>query len=716
MRRFFHRVCIGLAAGFCLPAPAQDAVRAVARDHQEIPKPAKVEPDTRGTVAIEFRGATSFSAEDLRTAIAEQIQDIENLGLTRARADDAAFFLGNHYRENGYAEVEVLWQIVSARSLLLNVREGPVIIIRNVRFEGNRAVSEETLREHFMGATRERFPEREGDFPLVEADIQTGVETVRGLYAAEGLLNATVADAEFTFARRPPKADITVRIREGIQFTWGVVTFAGAPLFADAELVVCLGECEGRPYTPNQLFKAQRDLQYHYKKHGYFDAQVTAVGAPERARGGRVPVSFSIQAGRQYRFGDVTVTGLSRLDEDFLPARFRTIKGEIYSPETAQKKFRDMMRTGLFKNLRLHEEPLPNGEVRLDLIAEEAKSRELGFSLGYSTFEGGIGGITWRDRNLFGHGRPFSAEIKAGQRGLLGEVLYTDPWLFEDKYTGRLRLYGTTRMFEGYDKQEYGLRAELTRKLGERSEMGVFLQGRQTAIKNVTFQPTLEGRDAIRRLPRDEQEAATDAAVADLVGPTDYSIVSAGLIQTWDRRDSPLNPTRGWLISSTLEYAADALGDGVSFLRGSLAVSYYRPLGKGVLALGARAGILDSMGDEAIPVDERFFSGGARSVRSFAERELGPLDAQGLPLGGESFAVFNVEYTFPIYKALEGALFYDAGSVGKDAGFGDLRHGIGIGLRYKTPIGPLRIDYGFNPSPTDRESSGAFHVGIGVAF
>ena len=116
---------------------------------------------------------------------------------------------------------------------------------------------------------------------------------------------------------------------------------------------------------------------------------------------------------------------------------------------------------------------------------------------------------------------------------------------------------------------------------------------------------------------------------------------------------------------------------------------------------------------------ERFFNGGATSVRSFGERDLGPHDPNGNPIGGEFFTIFNIEYTFPIIGELQGALFTDAGNLlptSEKPGLDDLRYALGVGMRYKLPIGPIRLDYGFNPDPHAHEDNGAFHFSFGFAF
>jgi outer membrane protein assembly factor BamA len=121
---------------------------------------------------------------------------------------------------------------------------------------------------------------------------------------------------------------------------------------------------------------------------------------------------------------------------------------------------------------------------------------------------------------------------------------------------------------------------------------------------------------------------------------------------------------------------------------------------------------------ESIPIDLRFFNGGPTTVRSYAERQLGPKDKSGNPLGGEFYTIFNAELTFPIFGALQGATFFDAGNLhgDPDVGFGGMRYAIGAGLRYALPFGPIRIDYGFNPDPHRNEDPGALHLSFGGAF
>jgi outer membrane protein assembly factor BamA len=200
-----------------------------------------------------------------------------------------------------------------------------------------------------------------------------------------------------------------------------------------------------------------------------------------------------------------------------------------------------------------------------------------------------------------------------------------------------------------------------------------------------------------------------------LLGPLDYTLATIGLTQNSDFRNDPINPGRGFVISSAFDFST--IDGAAAFTRGTVRFSYYLPLGKTLLALGARGGYISPILDQ-LPIDVRFFNGGGTTVRSFAERELGPKDSQGNPLGGDVYTALNAELIFPITGGFQGAFFVDAGSLKNDdvPGSGDLRYGVGAGLRYKLPIGPLRLDYGFNPDRRQGEDMGAFHFSFGFAF
>jgi outer membrane protein assembly factor BamA len=351
------------------------------------------------------------------------------------------------------------------------------------------------------------------------------------------------------------------------------------------------------------------------------------------------------------------------------------------------------MRTGLFAQLRIRPEAIDGNQVKLDVTVEEAKAKDLGFSLGYGTFEGAFVGAMFTERNLLGTGRPLSFTAEVSMIAYRGEILYVDKWFLETKNQLRLKLSAETTDYDSYAVFEAGVLAEVSRNLTDHWRVAAFFLPRKVEIDNSTIEP-------------------------EFLGLTDYFVSSVGISSTLDFRDSILNPRNGWVFNTTFDVASSSLGSEVEYIRATYRFSYYRSFGSVLVAVGARAGVISPPGDEPLPIDEGFFTGGSRSVRSFADRELGPKQRGGDPIGGQMLAVYNAEVVFPLIGGLEGAVFVDAGSIGREVsdGFGELRYGIGGGLRYALPIGPLRLDYGVNPDPKKYEASGAFHFSFGFAF
>jgi outer membrane protein insertion porin family len=671
------------------------------------------EKKAQRTSVIEFRGQSAFKEKELRSQLKEQITTIDEYGLTAARGDDAAFFLELFYRKHGYAKVSVRYKIESGDHLVLDIDEGPLVTLGLVNFVGNQHQPSEILFDYAVGPTRERYSKLQSKLPFVAADVEEGADLVHRLYIANGYLDATVDKPIYHYADDGTRVDATIPITEGRQYSFGQLSFSGQTIYGSEALQGQLLDVVEQPYTDGRVSDIPRRLQTYYRARGYYEVKVDATGNPEAATNGRVPVFVSVTPGPLYHFDGVTVKGLEKLRPSYVERRFGKFSGRTYSPELVDEKFRELMKSGLFTMLQIKPTPIGGNALRLDISAEEAKSKEVGLALGYGSYTGAIVGASYRDRDLFGYGRPISTLAEWSERGYKWEILWEDPYLFDSDFGFKAKLSALTFDFDGYSKFESGLRLDLTRKLSKQYEVGLVFSARHVDITSADIRPILLGR-------------------------THYFVTSIGITQTLDLRDSKVNPSRGFVLDNTFDFATSAIGSNIDFVRSTARLTYFIPIGhepkpgfpdrRTLLAFGARAGIIHSLDSGTspaeIPIDERFFNGGSTTVRSFGERDLGPHD-HGRPIGGEFFSVFNVEYTFPVYGELLGAVFVDAGNLLPNstdpfarvtAGFDNMRYAVGLGLRYKLPIGPVRIDYGFNPDRHPGEDVGAFHFSFGFAF
>jgi len=720
-RRVFF--CLGsVALAFEVAAQSVDVARP--EETQKARQTVVKQQEKRAQQAsiIEFRGQQAFDEKQLRSALKEQITTIEDFELSPARADDLAFFLEVFYRKHGYADVNVRYAIESQNRLRLDITEGPRLTLGTVTFDGNTREPAEKLFEYVVGPTRERYSKLEKKLPFVAADMQEGTNLVHRFYVADGFLDAVVDPPRYTFRREINQVDVVIPIHEGQQYFFGSLSFSGQTVYDAETLRGQMLDLLQQPYTDARVADIPRRLQAYFKARGYYDVKVAATGAPEEAVNGRVPVQITVAAGPVYHFDGVTVSSLNRLHPSYVIKRFSKLEGQTYSPDVLDDRFRTLMKTGLFNLLQIKPVPIDGHLLRLDVSAEEAKSKEFGFSVGYGTYEGGILGVQFRDRDLFGYGRPLTTSVEVSQRGYKGEILYEDPFFFDTDFAFKARLAALTFDFQGYSKFELGGRLELTRKISKHDEAGLIFAVRHVDITSAGIKPVF-------------------------LGDQNYLVNTLGFTNTFDPRESPLVAPRGFVINNTLDLASNVFGSQIEFLRGTIRVAYYLPFApklitpgvveyqsgtplqrwfrQSSIAFGARAGVLHSLTVSgpaeatAIPIDERFFNGGASTVRSFGERDLGPHDPKGNPLGGEFLTVFNIEYTFPLLGELQGAVFTDAGNLlptSEQPGLNDMRYAVGAGLRYKLPIGPIRLDYGVNPDPHPDEDFGAFHFSFGFAF
>ena len=697
------------------PEQQQRERRAVVREQEKRAKQTSV---------IKFRGQQAFDEKQLRVALKEEITTIEDFGLSPARADDLAFFLEVFYRKHGYAKVNVHYVLESGSRLRLDITEGPRFIVRTVIFDGNTREPTDKLFEYMVGPTRERYSRLEKRLPFVAADMEEGAHLVQRFYIAEGFLNVVVDPPRYRFQQQSNEVDVVVPIHEGRQYFFGSISFMGRTIYGAEALRGQIFDLLQRPYTDVRVTDIPRRLEAYFKARGYYDVKVEATGAPDEAVNGHVPVEITISPGPVYHFDGVTVSGLTRLHPSFVTKRFTRLRGKTYSPDILDERFRTLMKTGQFNLLQIKPVPVDGHLLRLDISAEEAKSKEFGFWVGYGSYEGGIVGLQVGDRNLFGYGRPVTASIEVSQRSYRGEILYEDPFFLDTDFVFTARAAALTFNYDGYTKFELGGRFELSRKITKYDEAALIFSVRHVVITHSEIRPDF------------------------FLGETNYLVNTIGLTNTLDFRESPYVNPRGFLINNTLDLAPSALGSDIEYIRGTMRVGYYLPFGpkpltpgvvadeptgppfqrwfrQSSIAFGARVGIVHSLTTSgpgeatAIPIDERFFNGGATTVRSFGERDLGPHDNHGHPVGGEFYTVFNAEYTFPIFGELQGAIFVDAGNLlptSEDIGLNDMRYAVGAGLRYKLPVGPIRLDYGVNPDPHRFEDSGAFHFSFGFAF
>jgi outer membrane protein assembly complex protein YaeT len=606
-------------------------------------------------------------------------------------ADDAAFLLRYLLGKEGYANARVDWKITGPNSIQLIVNAGVRHSLGNIEVKGAPEGEEDRFVELF---SRPAVKDRDvlgREPPFREEYVDKGLSFIkqelnaRGYWAAE----ATVA-ARQTEPTGP--VNFVIDVDKGPLFRIGEPTVTSpVPQIANAAVELA-SSFIGRPATTKNVNTMRLAVTESFTGSGYPDASIQMT---RTLKDGRFIPGFIIEPGERVRVADIEIEGLKRTSRSRVYNRFRGMKGDWYDEEQMNVQMRKLLGTGAFTSVRIEREPVGEGRITATLHFEEARAKQVSLGAGAGSYQGLITRAGYTDRNLFGQLMGFNAGVELSFLGLLGEVSVTNPWMYGGDVSGRARLYALIYDREGYTSSETGLEGSLTREFGDHYALEV-----------------LAGYSYV--------DLTEDGLPISELGQTIYTHPRLRLTQTLEFRDNPVLPTNGWHLENRLQIGA-AVGDAsTSYFLGSVKGGWYHPLGeKYQIGAGGEFGMLMPSGDGSdLPIDLRLFNGGARSVRSFPERELGP-EVNGYPTGGGASWHANLELTRSITDTVRAVVFMDAGALSRsfdEIGSAEVELAAGLGIRFDLPIGPIRFEYGYNLTPDRGEPAGTFHFAIGTAY
>lgn len=659
------------------------------------PAPAQ-EPAPVTGYELHFEGNTSVPSRELERAAIDELADLVRNGYRRADVDDAAFVMESWYRAQGWPDARVRYRTTRGDGLLVAtflVEEGPRCALGQVRVRGVHAMTREQVSSFLLPPAQYA----DGGTPwFVASQVSGAASSIRTAYWALGHLDVEVEPPELEFAPDRSSVEVLVRVREGVSYRVRRFQFEGVEQVPLAALEAVVEPLRGLPYYPRRAYEVRTAVHAVCANAGFPDAAVEVLPEPNPDTGA-VRFTVRLVEGPQVRIRSVEVRGNDRTSTSFIRERVRMEPDELYSQRKEHASFRSLFETGLFARINFGLEG--EGEVRtLAVQVEEALAKEFMVEPGYGSYEGARMELGFRERNLFGTGRQFRSEVELTQVGYSALGGYTDPWLLDSAISMDVPVYFRRRQEPSFTRAEVGAGIDLRHEF------------------NDDF--SLAGGVGLRR---------SNVSGVKVVGPAaglteDVDILSLRAEPTWDSRNDLFNPTRGALARLQLERGLDLWAGELEFVRARASFAQVLPLNPRettLLAAGLRAGVIvPTGGTEEIPLQERFFNGGESSVRSFEEGELGPLDPNGQPLGGETFTTLNLELRQKLSSSLWGGLFVDAGNVGPTTAdfFGDYRYGVGVGLRYLLPVGALRVDFGWNPDQRPVDESYQVFLSVGMAF
>ena len=646
---------------------------------------------------VEFRGASTFRDGTLLRAMREELRDFEADGFPAAAIDDAAYTLEGWYEDQGFPFATVGYELEPGERprARFDIDEGPRTVVDEIVLRGNRHLDATLLSREVRGPTTGALGL--GRLLLVRSRAEAAARAMEARYYQEGFLEVAVTGPEIELSEDRSSARLVYAIEEGPRFRLTEVELVaeeGTDLTASREAVEPL---LGRPYFPRLAYEVRAAAEAPLAARGHADVRSSFEEQLDRERG-QARLRVRVVPGEEVRIVAVRIEGSSRTRESFVREQLGITAGDLYSRPAEAAAFRRLYATGLFDSVRLELEG--EGPKRQLLVTlRESETLSVSAELGYGAWERTRVILGVRETNLLGTGRSLSAQLKVAERARGLRLYASDPYTID-----RDNVLGATAFLELREQVSFE-----SRELGAGLNLTHHWSPDQRSVLGYEYRISRAG-DVLAQAPPGTEGYTEDVNISALY-----------LTQVLDTRDTFFLPTRGHWLRARADLSLDALGTELPFVRLDGRYARYLSLQPGtVLAWTARLGVVLPLADEVIPIQERYFNGGQNTVRSFREDELGPTDADGEPLGGEAFSVGSLELRQELVGDFSMALFVDAGNVSLDhqaaLAFDDLRFGVGPGLRWLLPIGPVRVDWGINPDPRPDERDWVLQFSLGVAF
>lgn len=656
---------------------------------------------------VAFEGNKDLDDETLTAEVS-----LKPLGIyTQSKVQSDVRRIQTLYRRSGRFAATIEPKVVELPQnrvdVIFEIQEGEATYVENIRFIGNKAFGDSTLREEIR--TKEsrwwRFFTTEDTYDPDRLALDR--ELLRRFYLSEGYADFRVQSsvAELT----PDRAGflVTFTLEEGERYRYGDVNLTSAIKGLDAQDVRGAIEIdEGDWYDADEIEKTMDALAQAVGDRGFAFVDVKPRLQRDR-EAKKIDVTFAIDEGRRVFVERIDITGNVRTLDRVIRREFRLVEGDAYNAAKLRRSRQRIQDLDFFKRVNVEEQPgsAPDKAV-VKIEVEEKPTGALSIGAGFSTGSGFLGDISVRERNLLGRGQDLRASVLLGQKQQQIDLSFTEPYFLDREVSAGFDLFliEVDRQNESsFDSRTAGGALRTSYPLSEHLSQGWRYTFKRSEIDNVP-------NDASPFIAKDEGE--------EYISEVSHTL-------TYDRRDSRINPSDGYFARLRTDFAG--IGGTVSYVRNRVDGGYYYPVAdEWVLSLTGSFGHVDGIGED-VRVLDRFFLGGAE-LRGFKTDGVGPRDSNtDDALGGELFYTSSLQLSFPLglpeELAIRGRVFADVGSlwsvsnddpsINDDA---DPRASVGAGVTWSSPFGPLGVDVGYGFIRQGYDETEILRVSFGTRF
>lgn len=641
---------------------------------------------------------------EVLTVKTNQPADNRKLGESKERIKEI-------YSKEGFSATTVETEVREKggkRELVFKINEVKAEVVRGVRFEGNTVFSDRKLKGIIRTKKKGILSFLTGSGKYRPEQIEQDIQLITYNYLNKGYMKVRVGQPKVEYSEQDKGLILTYYIDEGDPYRIGDISFEGDILTTKEELLRKLHTMKGNLYSQKIMEEDLQKLTEFYGNQGYAFANINPqTNLHDDTK--TADINFVVDQGRKVFIERINITGNTITRDKVIRRELKVVENSLYNEGLVRLSKRKLEQLGYFETVEIS---TPRGssddKLVLNINVKEKPTGTFSVGAGFSSSESFLFTASVSKNNFLGLGISGSINAEISGRRQQFSFQVTDPYLFDTNWILQASGFRITSDFNDFRRKSFGGEIDLGRRIFDFSSFSIGYR-----IEDVKLDDF------------------------DLIVPEFFKQNADGLTSSLvfqfqrDTRNNPIITTKGLYSNLSVEYAGNGLGGDVDFLRVTANQRVYIPLWKNsVLKFQGRVGYIKSLDDEPVPLFERFFTGGINSLRGYEFRSVGPSVTipdgitgkdEEFVYGGNKLLLFNLEYEFPIYDAagFRGVVFVDAGNTfaeDEDLNPLKLRADAGAGIRWLSPFGPLRFEWGFPFKRKEGEKRSVFNFTIGSFF
>jgi outer membrane protein insertion porin family len=646
-------------------------------------------------IKIEVKGNKEIKEKDILDGIGLKKFDILNTRLLKTSIDR----IKGLYLERGYYKVDVKSETSTTEggiNLTFDVTENNQLYIQKISFDGNEHLSTHQLKGVMETSTRWPLGIFSHEGAYQDSALDTDLLRIEQFYGDNGYMQARVGRPKIDI-KEDDGIYITIPVFEGPVFTIGAIDVSGDLILPREDLLSKINLKPGDIMSKSKIQENIERLRDIYMDKGYAYVQIKPETVEETET--RVGLTFHITQGKPVTINTIRIKGNTKTRDKVIRRELELEEGKPFSSTAIKESKDNLNRLGYFKSADIDPIPINDDTMSLNVDVEETTTGSFSFGMAYSTEDGPMGTMALSEINLLGRGLKSRASLEYGPNTKNYTLDFEEPWLLDYPVSLGALLYHSQKDYLYYTKESRGGNLRLSYPLIEKIRHSIVYSLDDTAkLTNIdsSYLPSL---------------------TADEIAGGITSSVTNSLFR--NTTNDYFRPTQGSNIGVSLEYAG--LGGTFHFTRATASAAKFFPIwtDKLALMLKVRWGTVNPAHGDELPEYERFTLGGLNSIRGFKSGQIGPRDSLDNVIGGRRMVVMNIETTFPLgpIPGLYGVIFHDEGNGYEHSiDLTNLKRSYGAGIRWVTPMGPIRIEYAKVIHPELDESPSRWDFTVGAFF